>query len=131
MALKRRAALAEEQPVLLHGDLGPHNIVVDPDSLLPRGLIDYEGAARGDRHQDFAYLVFQQREEAMLEGALAVYEPATGAKIDRGRVLLLNAVAAIGFLAFRHGHPPEEAWCGRTLEQDLAWTHAALRLVGL
>lgn len=44
-----------------------------------------------------------------------MYEPATGTKIDRDRVLLLNAVAAVGFLGFRHGHPPEEAWCGRTL----------------
>ena len=76
-------------------------------------------------------MVFALAEEPMLEGTLATYESATGIKIDRDRARLLNAVAAIGFLAFRHGHPPEEAWCGRTLAQDLAWTSAALERVGL
>jgi aminoglycoside phosphotransferase (APT) family kinase protein len=131
LALERRAAIQNDCRVLVHGDLGLHNIVVDPDSLRVTGVIDYEEAVFGDRHQDFVYMVFQQREEPMLEGALAAYEPATGTKIDRDRVLLLNAVAAIGFLGFRYGHPPEEAWCGRTLEEDLAWTHAALVRVGL
>jgi aminoglycoside phosphotransferase (APT) family kinase protein len=115
----------------VHGDLGLHNIVVDPESWLVRGVIDYEGAVFGDRHQDFAYMVFQQDRNPMLEGALAAYEPATGVKIDLGRVLLFNAVAAIGFLGFRHGHPPQEAWCGRTLDEDLAWTRAALERAAL
>lgn len=130
-ALERRAALADDLPVLAHTDLGLHNIVVDPDTLRVAGVFDYEGAVFGDRHQDFAFMVFQQHEEPVLEGALSEYEPATGIKINRDRVLLLNAVAAIGFLAFRYGHPPEEAWCGRTLEQDLAWTRAALGFAGL
>ena len=51
--------------------------------------------------------------------------------LDRDQVLLLNAVAAIGFLAFRHGHSPDESWCGRTLVEDLAWTRAALSRAGL
>jgi aminoglycoside phosphotransferase (APT) family kinase protein len=131
LALERRAAIEDRHPVLVHADLGLHNVVVDPDTLRVIGVFDYEGAAFGDRHQDFAYMVFQQHEEAMLAGAVAVYEPAVGTKVDRSRVLLLNAVAAIGFLAFRHGHPREEAWCGRTLAQDLAWTHTALSQAGL
>ncbi len=106
-------------------------MVVDPVSYRVLGLFDYEGAVFGDRHQDFAYLVFHSAEEPMLEGALSTYEPATGIRIDRDRVRLLNAIAAIGFLAFRWGHPPAEAWCGRTLAQDLAWTGAALERVGL
>ncbi|MGH8218924.1 MAG: phosphotransferase family protein [Steroidobacteraceae bacterium] len=117
--------------MLVHADLGLHNVVVDPETLRVAGVIDYEGAVYGDRHQDFAVMVFQQDEEPMFEGALAVYEPLTGTKIDRDRVLLLNAVAAIGFLGFRHGHPPEEAWCGRTLDEDLAWTQAALVRAGI
>lgn len=131
LALERRATIQNDHSVLVHGDLGLHNIVVDPDTLRITGVIDYEDAVFGDRHQDFTYMVFQQHEEPMLEGALAAYELATGTKIDRDRVLLLNAVAAIGFLAFRYGHPPEEAWCGRTLEEDLAWTRAALVHAGL
>lgn len=131
LALERRAAIRDDHPVLVHTDLGVHNIVVDPDTLRLAGVIDYEGAVFGDRHQDFSLMVFQQHEEPVLEGALSAYEPATGMKIDRDRVLLLNAVAAIGFLGFRYGHPPEEVWCGRTLDQDLAWAHEALAFAGL
>lgn len=131
LALERRAAIRDDHPVLVHADLGLHNVVVDPDTLRVAGIIDYEGAMFGDRHEDFAFLVFQQQEEPVLDGALSAYEPITGMTIDRDRVLLLNAVAAIGFLGFRYGHPPEEPWCGRTLEQDLAWTHEALAIAGL
>ncbi len=132
-ALQRRAELrwALHDPVLVHADVGLHNVAVDPVSHRVVGLFDYGGAAFGDRHHDFAYMVFPPAKEPMLEGALATYESATGITIDRDRVRLLNAVSAIGFLAFRHGHPPEETWCGRTLAQDLAWTNAALERVGL
>jgi aminoglycoside phosphotransferase (APT) family kinase protein len=132
-ALRRRAELRRDlhDPVLVHSDVGLHNMAVDPVSHRVLGLFDYEGAVCGDRHHDFAYMVFATAEEPMLEGALATYEPATGISIDRERVRLLNAVAAIGFLAFRHGHQPQEAWCGRTLAQDLAWTNAALARAGL
>lgn len=133
-ALQQRAQSrrALQDPVLAHADLGLHNMVVDPISYRLLGLFDYEGAVCGDRHHDFAYLVFPSHADApMLEGALSTYEPATGIRIDRDRVWLLNAIAAIGFLAFRRGHPPEEAWCGRTLAQDLTWTSAALQRVGL
>jgi aminoglycoside phosphotransferase (APT) family kinase protein len=132
-ALRRRteSRQALQDPVLAHADLGLHNVVVDPVSYRVVGLFDYEGAVFGDRHHDFAYMVFPSAAEPMLEGALSTYEPATGIRIDRDRVHLLNAVAAVGFLAFRHGHLPEEAWCGRTLAQDLTWTGAALRRVGL
>ncbi len=132
-AIQRReeSGLTLEDPVLVHADVGLHNVAVDPDSYRVVGLFDYEGAVFGDRHHDFAYMVFPPAKEPMLEGAIATYESATGVKVDRDRVRLLNAVSAIGFLAFRHGHRPEEAWCGRTLAQDLAWTSAALARVGL
>ncbi len=132
-ALDRRAEIrsALQDPVLIHADVGLHNIAVDPVSFRVVGLFDYEGAVFGDRHQDFAYMVFPTVKEPMLEGARAVYEAATGVKIDRDRVRLMNAVAAIGFLAFRRGHPPEEIWCGRTLAQDLAWTYDALVRAGI
>ena len=125
------AARATSNPVLVHADLGPHNIAVDPGSHRLTGVFDYEGAVFGDRHHDFTYMIFQRAEEPMVAGALAVYEPATGIRVSRDRVRLLNAVAAIGFLAFRHGHPPGKVWCGRTLAEDVAWTDAALRLIGL
>jgi aminoglycoside phosphotransferase (APT) family kinase protein len=131
-ALERRVAeLPDRRPVLVHADLGPHNIVVDPVSQRVRGIFDYDGAVFGDRHQDFTYMLLHEREEPVLDGAVAIYEPMTGQTINRDRVYLLNAVAAIGYLAYRHGRAPEEGWCGRTLAQDLAWTHAALTSAGL
>jgi aminoglycoside phosphotransferase (APT) family kinase protein len=131
-ALRRHASVTlVSDPVLVHGDLGPHNIALDPASYRLTGVFDYRGAVFGDRHHDFTYMIFQTAEEPMLDGALASYEAVTGIRINRQRVRLLNAVAAIGFLAFRHGHPPEEAWCGRSLTEDLVWTDAALRQIGL
>jgi aminoglycoside phosphotransferase (APT) family kinase protein len=133
MAIDRYVRLPSgvADPTLVHGDLGLHNIAIDPPSERVAGIFDYEGAMYGDRHQDFKYMVFHIAEEPMLDGALAVYESTTRIKIDRDRVQLLNAVAAIGFLAFRHGHAPEEKWCGRTLAEDIAWTNAALGVIGL
>lgn len=143
-ALLRRIGLALEahaearqtlgDPVLIHGDLGPHNFAVDPETGHVSGVFDYEGAAFGDRAQDFAYMTLLgggvAEPDAMLDGALAVYQPLTGVMIERTRVYLLNAVSAIGFLAHRHGHAPEEVWCGRTLAEDLRWTDAALAAAG-
>ncbi|MGC1460458.1 MAG: aminoglycoside phosphotransferase family protein [Steroidobacteraceae bacterium] len=132
-ALRRHAQLTRsvEDPVLAHCDLGPHNMVFDPISGRLVGIFDYGAAVFGDRHHDFKYMVFQLSDEHLLEGALAVYEPLTGITIDRDRIRLLNAIAAIGYLAFRHGHAPEENWCGRTLAMDLSWTHSALDGAGL
>jgi aminoglycoside phosphotransferase (APT) family kinase protein len=122
---------AVQDPVLVHADVGLHNVAVDPVSYGVVGLFDYAGAAFGDRHHDFAYMVFSSAKEPMFEGARATYESQTGIRIDRDRVRLLNAVAAIGFLSFRHGHLPHETWCGRTLPQDVAWTSDALDRVGI
>jgi aminoglycoside phosphotransferase (APT) family kinase protein len=128
---EQEAAVAAGDRVLVHGDLGFHNVAVDPatDELL--GVFDYDGAAWADRHHDFRYLVFGDDDESVLDGALGVYEPATGTRIDRSRVRLCNAAGAIGFLAYRRGVPPETRSCGRTLEEDLRWTRAALSAIGL
>jgi len=117
--------------VLVHGDLGFHNVAVDPvtDELL--GVFDYEGAAWADRHHDFRYLVFDHDGEDVLDGALESYEPATGVRIDRSRVRLYNAACAISFLAFRRGVPPDARSCGRTLAEDLRWVRFALSSIGI
>jgi Ser/Thr protein kinase RdoA (MazF antagonist) len=45
--------------VLLHGDLGLHNIAVVPGTDELAGVFDYDGAAYAGRHQDFRYPVFR------------------------------------------------------------------------
>jgi aminoglycoside phosphotransferase (APT) family kinase protein len=116
--------------VLLHGDLGFHNIAVDAETHEVRGIFDYGDASWWDRHHDLRYFLFDVESDAMLEAALAVYEPATGRRVSRERIALHNAVSAASFLAFRDGVAPEACSCGRTLEQDLGWTRAALARAG-
>jgi hypothetical protein len=115
-----------EDRVLVHGDLGLHNIAVDPLTAQVRGVFDYDGAAWADRHHDFRYLIFHSTHEEALEAALAIYEPALDRKLDRNRIRLYNAACAIGFLANRCGVPAHEKSCGRTLAEDLSWVHDAL-----
>lgn len=114
---------------LVHTDLGFHNMALDPDTLTVRGVFDYDSVAWADRHHDFQYLIYLPGREEVLEAALAVYEPALGLTLDRNRILLYNAACAIGFMAFRHGIPPEQNWCGRTLEADLEWTVGAIKRI--
>lgn len=112
--------------VLVHSDIGLHNLAFDPDTLTVQGIFDYEEAAWADRHHDFRYLVFDFDRLEMLETALAVYEPAVGVQLSRQRIYLYNAVCAFGFLAYRLGTPADEKSCGRTLAEDLRWTRWAI-----
>jgi len=124
-------AVATCDRVLIHGDIGFHNMAIDPHTAELVGIFDYDGAAWADRHHDFRYLVFDTTEENELESALAVYEPALGVRIERERIRLYNAVCAISYLAFRRGTPPEARSCGRTLDEDLRWVHKALLAIGI
>jgi hypothetical protein len=117
---------AADDHVLVHGDLGLHNIAVDPETIEVRGVFDYDGAGWADRHHDFRYLLFDLRRDDALEAALAVYEPALGRTLSRHRIRLYNAACAISFLAFRLGVPPEQRSCGRTLAEDLDWVRSSL-----
>ncbi len=112
--------------VLVHGDLGLHNLALDPLTKDVHGVFDYSGAGWADRHHDFRYMVLDRPGEELLDAALAVYEPATGRSLDRRRIWLYNAACAASFLAFRHGVAPETRWCGRTLEEDLRWVRSSL-----
>ena len=66
----------------------------------------------------------------MLDESITAYSEATGFILDRRRVPLCNAAAAVSHLADRTGHAPEEAFAGRTLAGDLRWTEWALKRAG-
>jgi aminoglycoside phosphotransferase len=123
-------AVEEADLALVHGDLGFHNLALDPDSGAVNGVFDYDSAAWADRHHDFRYLVLDVASQSLLDAAAAVYEPVVGRPIRRERVLLYNAACAIAYLAYRAGVAPEERWCGRTLDEDLRWSNAAIAAVG-
>ena len=121
-----RTEFAADDRVLVHGDLGLHNVATDPETADLRGVFDYGDAAWADRHHDFRYLLFDEKRQEMLDAALEVYEPAIGRPLSRERVALYNAACAVSFLAFRLGTPPEQRSCGRTLAEDLSWVRGAL-----
>jgi hypothetical protein len=129
LGVYERLAIDSADRVLVHADLGLHNLAIDPITKDVRGVFDYDGAAWADRHHDFRYLALDLPDEPVLEAALTVYEPAVGRRLDRGRIRLYNAACAASFLASRRGVPAEQRWCGRTLAQDLEWVRSALAYV--
>ena len=129
LAAYESVSVAKADRVLVHTDLGPHNVSVDPASFSVQGIFDYEAAVWADRHHDFRYLVLENH-EALLDAAIGAYEPITGRTIQRDRVRLYNAACAISYLAFRIGRSPDESWCGRTLAEDLEWSRRAIRACG-
>ena len=129
-AMYEAAAVDPDDRVLLHGDLGLHNVVIDPATSEVRGVFDYDGAAWADRHHDFRYLFLDIGQEELLEAALAVYEPASGRTLSRERIWLYNTACAISYLAYRRGVPPEQRYCGRTLDEDLGWVRSGIERLG-
>jgi aminoglycoside phosphotransferase (APT) family kinase protein len=129
MAAYDQVAVDEADLVLVHTDVGFHNLAIDPESHAVNGIFDYEGAAWADRHHDFRYLVFAFDRYELFEAASSAYEAVVGRPIHRDRVFLYNAACAITFLAFRVGIEAEECWCGRTLAEDLQWSQHAIAKV--
>ncbi len=120
----------DEDRAVVHGDFGLHNVAVDPATGAALGVFDYGDAAWADRHLDFRYLVFAAVPDALLDAAMAAYRGATGIALDRHRVLVRNALAAVAYLADRAGHGADEVVAGRTLAGDLRWTAWALDRCG-
>lgn len=112
--------------VLVQGDVGFHNLALDPEFEAVNGIFDYDGIAWADRHHDFRYLFFDVGRDDMLNAALEVYEPAVDRALNRDRVRLYNAACAISYLAFRMGTPPHQKSCGRTHVEDVEWVRTAL-----
>jgi aminoglycoside phosphotransferase (APT) family kinase protein len=122
-------ATSEADRALVHGDLGVHNMNIDADTLHVHGIYDWGSACWADPHLDFTHFVFENANYALVDAAIAAYEPATGRSVSRPRIFLYNAVLAIDHLAFRVGLPAEEKWGARTLAEDLHWTRYALARV--
>ena len=121
----------QESRALVHSDLGLHNVAFNPTTGAVVGVFDYGDAAWADPHLDFRYLVFAAVPDALLDAAMEAYREATGIALSRRRILVHNALAAVGHLADRAGHGAEEVFAGRTLAGDLGWTRWALDRCGL
>ncbi len=98
-------------PVLLHMDLKPDNLLVDPATMQPIAIIDWDMATRGPRDFDLAILLsywIEPGDPAALHALNAV--PSLISGIDRSAVMQLHDV----FGGQRHG--------------PLAWPVALARL---
>ncbi|MFC8797977.1 phosphotransferase family protein [Promicromonospora sp. NPDC057138] len=91
-ALAERAAsdLAGAPPCLVHSDLNPKNVLVDPATLQVTGVLDWEFAHAGHPATDLGNLLRFDREPAYVEGVLdgflagldASAATGTGANVD-------------------------------------------------
>ena len=74
-AVAERAAsdLADAQPCLVHSDLNPKNVLVDPATLQVTGVLDWEFAHAGHPATDLGNLLRFDREPAYVEGVLDGY----------------------------------------------------------
>jgi len=118
----------DEERVLCHGDFGFHNFAFDAVDFSVKGIFDFDSASFNDPHWDLRYMVFGPTpfHYQLLDLGIETYDGCSGRTISRDRVLLYNAISAITFLAYRRGISAETVWCGRNLEEDLAWTRLAI-----
>jgi aminoglycoside phosphotransferase (APT) family kinase protein len=70
--------------VLVHSDVGLHNVAVDDVTDAVNGIFDYHGAAWADRQHDFRYLVFDFGEDNLLEAACPSMSRLSGRAIPLG-----------------------------------------------
>ena len=92
---------------LVHSDVNPKNLLVDPDTLEVTGLLDWEFAHAGHPYTDLGNLLRFDRQpafvEAVLDGYVARHGGAPGEALDLARAADLWALID---LAARHGQNP-------------------------
>lgn len=63
----------DSRSVLVHGDLNPRNVLVDPASLVVTGLVDWEFAHAGGPWEDLGNLLRHAPDGPLRDGVLASY----------------------------------------------------------
>lgn len=113
-----RAAAEDAQAVLeqtdrcclVHGDLNPKNLLVEPGSLAVTGLVDWEFAHAGSPYADLGNLLRFDRDPGLVDGVLGAYAdfmPTVPEDLlDRARAADLFALVE---LASRRAHNPVAA----------------------
>jgi aminoglycoside phosphotransferase (APT) family kinase protein len=92
---------------LVHGDLNPKNLLVDPDRLTVTGVVDWEFAHAGHPFTDLGNVLRVDRAPAYVEAVLGVYADRFGTA--PGEALALARAAdlwALVDLAARRGENP-------------------------
>lgn len=106
---------------LVHSDLNPKNLLVDPETLEVTGLVDWEFAHAGNPYADLGTLLRFERDPAFADAVLATYAAWLGEEPQRALDLARAAdLFALAELAARRGQHPVA---------DRA--HARLRTIGV
>jgi aminoglycoside phosphotransferase (APT) family kinase protein len=94
---------------LVHGDLVPENVLVDPETLQVTGLVDWEVAYAGSPYADLGRLV-RWADPVLASAAIAAYCDGLGEDPALVRELAMGAdLFALVELAARHPHDPRAA----------------------
>jgi aminoglycoside phosphotransferase (APT) family kinase protein len=72
---------------LVHSDLNPKNLLLDPDTLTVTGVLDWEFAHAGHPFTDLGNLLRFDRDPAFTDAALAAYADRLGTAPDTALVL--------------------------------------------
>ncbi|CAA9390639.1 phosphotransferase family protein [uncultured Nocardioides sp.] len=92
---------------LVHSDLNPKNLLVDPATLTVRALVDWEHAHSGHPHTDLGNLLRFERRPSWVEAAVGAYVDRLGGEPGRTLDLARSAdVWALVDLAARRGQHP-------------------------
>ena len=96
-----------ERRCLVHSDLNPKNLLIDPESLEVTGLLDWEYAHAGHPFTDLGNLLRFDRRPVYVEAVLAAYEERRGVPAEAALALGRAAdLWALVELAARRGSNP-------------------------
>ena len=122
--------IGDDEVVLVHGDLGSHNVAFEPETSEVLGVYDFDTVACVDRHWDFKYL--HSYTLPFRQAVLEAYRRHTGIIPDPQRITLYHALTALAYLAWRVDDPEaHDQLSGRDkagaywwVQQAVAWALA-------
>jgi aminoglycoside phosphotransferase (APT) family kinase protein len=92
---------------VVHSDLNPKNLLIDPDTLAITGVLDWEFAHAGHPFTDLGNVLRFDREPAYVDGVLEAYAGLRGTPPERALELGRAAdLYALSELAARVGQNP-------------------------
>ncbi|MEO9324602.1 phosphotransferase [Nocardioides sp. C4-1] len=96
-----------DRTCLVHSDLNPKNLLVDPETLAVTGLVDWEFAHAGHPFTDLGNVLRFERQPAYVEGVLSAYAERRGTPPDEALALARAAdLWALVDLAARRDENP-------------------------
>ncbi len=129
VAYEAQAVLdAVDRFCLVHSDLNPKNLLVDPDTLVITGVLDWEFAHAGHPATDLGNVLRFDRAPAYVDGVLAAYCERRGGEPEQQLRLARAAdLWALAELAGRRGANPVAAQAhdlllGIARVRDAGWT---------